>query len=196
VGLIVLNIVGGGKQLRAGDIQSIIILPFDNYTGDEQMDNMLSGMHALLVGDVGRISGVRVLGTKTSNVYKDLAISATEIASEVNVDAIVEASVMCFGDSVCMQFRLVRTSGEEEQLWIADYWEDKGQMPNLYNTITKQIADEIMIELTPEEERLLSKSRTVDREAYDDYLWGSFLLDDGSEESLYKALVYLNSAIE
>jgi len=48
--------------------------------------------------------------------------------------------------------------------------------------------------LTPEEERLLSKSRTVDREAYDAYLMG--LQYDGSEESLYKTLEYLNSAVE
>ena len=137
-----------------------------------------------------------VLGTKTSNVYKDVAISATEIASEVNVDAIVETSVMCFGDSVCIQFRLVRTSGEEEQLWIADYREDKGQMPNLYNTITKQIADEIKIELTPEEKRLLARSRTVDREAYDAFLKGYNYAGDISHESLLKAREYLNSAIE
>jgi len=53
-----------------------------------------------------------------------------------------------------------------------------------------------MIELTPEEERLLSISKTVDREAYDAYLKSSYLLDDGSKESLMKALEYLNRAVE
>ncbi len=196
VGLAVLNIVGGTTKLHAGDIQSLVVLPFENYTGDEQLENMVSGMHAMLVGDMGRISGVRVLGKTTSNVYKDVDISATEIASELNVDAIVEASVMCLGDSVCMQFRLVRTTGEEEQIWIADYKVDKSQILNLYNKITKQIAEEIMIELTPEEERLLAKSRTVDREAYDAYLKGHQYLDDISLESLNKAREYLNIAIE
>jgi tetratricopeptide (TPR) repeat protein len=153
-------------------------------------------MHALLVGDIGRISEVRVLGKTTSNAYKDVDISATEIASELNVDAILEASVMCLGDSVCMQFRLVRTTGEEEQLWIADYKEDKSQIINLYNQITKQIANEILIELTPEEERLFAKSRTVDRDAYDAYLRSYQYWDDLSLESLNKAQEYLNLAIE
>ncbi|GAH38687.1 unnamed protein product, partial [marine sediment metagenome] len=83
-----------------------------------------------------------------------------------------------------------------EQLWMADYKEDKSQILNLYNQITKQIADEIMIELTPDEERLLAKSRTVDREAYDAYVRSHQYWDDFSEESLNKALEYLNSAVE
>ena len=196
LGLLTFNIIGGTKSLKAGDIQSLIVLPFDNYTGDDQLENMVSGMHALLVGDIGRISEVRVLGKTTSNAYKDVDISATGIASELNVDAILEASVMCLGDSVCIQFRLVRTTGEEEQLWIADYKEDKSQIVNLYNQITKQIADEIMIELTPEEKRLFAKSRTVDRDAYDAYVNSYRYWNDLSQESLNKALEFLNLAIE
>ena len=196
LGLLTFNIIGGTKSLKAGDIQSLVVLPFDNYTGDVQLENMVSGMHALLVGDMGRISEVRVLGKTTSNAYKGVDISATEIASELNVDAVLEASVMCLGDSVCMQFRLVRTTGKEEQLWIADYKEDKNQIVNLYNQITKQIADEIMIELTPEEERLFAKSRTVNREAYDAYLRSYQHWDDLSQEGLNKGLEYLNLAIE
>ncbi len=196
IGLIILNLFGGTTRLKAGDIQSLVVLPFENFTGDEQLENMVSGMHALLVGDMGRISKVRVLGKTTSNAYKDVDISATEIASELNVDAVLEASVMCFGDTVCMQFRLVKTTGEEEQIWIADYKEDKSQINNLFNQITKQIADEIMIELTPEEERLLAKSRTVDREAYDAYLRSYQHWNDLSLEGLNKGLEYLNLAIE
>ena len=196
LGLLTFNIIGGTKSLKAGDIQSLVVLPFDNFTGDDQLENMVSGMHALLVGDIGRIGEVRVLGKTTSNAYKDVDISATGIASELNVDAILEASVMCLGDSVCMQFRLVRTAGEEEQLWIADYKEDKSQIVNLYNQITKQIADEIMIELSPEEKRLFSKLRTVDRDAYDAYVSSYRYWNDLSQESLNKALEFLNLAIE
>ncbi len=196
IGLIILNLFGGTTRLKAGDIQSLVVLPFENFTGDDQLENMVSGMHALLVGDIGRISEVRVLGKTTSNAYKDVDISANEIASELNVDAILEASVMCLGDSVCIQFRLVRTTGEEEQLWIADYKEDKSQIVNLYNQITKQIADEIMIELTPDEKRLFAKSRTVDRDAYDAYLRSYQYWNDLSLESLNKARDYLNLAIE
>ena len=197
IGLIILNIAGGTKQLRAGDIQSLVVLPFDNFTGDDQLEYFVSGMHASLIGDMGRISGLRVICKTSSNVYKDVDMSATEIASELNVDAVVEAQVMCLGDSICIQFRLVSTSGEEEQIWIADYKEEKSQILNLYNRITKQIADEVMIELTAEEENLLAEAITVDKEAYDAFLRGHYYWGgDLSEESLNKALEYLNIAIE
>ncbi|MGW8314549.1 MAG: tetratricopeptide repeat protein [Bacteroidales bacterium] len=196
IGLIVLNLVGRPNLLKAGDIRSMVVLPFDNFTGDDQLENMVSGMHALLVGDMGRIGEMRVLGKTTSSAYRDAGISATKIASELGVDAVLETSVMCLGDTVCMQFRLVRTSGEEEQLWVGDFKEDKSQILNLYNRITKKVADEIMIELSPEEERLLAKSRTVDREAYDAYLRSYQYWDDVSFESLKKAREFLNSAIE
>ena len=196
LGLLTFNIIGGTKSLKAGDIQSLVVLPFDNFTGDDELENLVSGMHAMLVGDMGRIRKVTVVGGTTSNAYKNAGMTATEIADELNVDAVVEASVMCFGDSVCMQFRLVRTTGKEEQLWIADFKEDKSQMLNLNNQITKQIADEIMIELSPEEERFLAKSRTVDREAYDDFVRSYQYWDDLSPESLNKALEYLNLAVE
>ena len=182
--------------MKAGDIQSLVVLPFDNFTGDDELENLVSGMHAMLVGDMGRISGVRVLGKTTSNAYRDVDITASGIASELNVDAVLEASVMCLGDSVCMQFRLVRTTGKEEQLWIADYKVDKSQAINLYNQLTKQIADEIMIELAPEEERIFAKSRTVDREAYDAYVRSYQYWGDLSLEFLNKALESLNLAIE
>jgi len=196
VGLAVLNIVGVGNQLRAGDIQSLVILPFENYTGDDQLDNMVSGMHSLLIGDMGQIGGLRVIGKTSSNVYKGTDKSAPEIAKELNVDAVVEATVMCLGDSVCMQFRLISTSGDEDQLWSAEYNEDKIQILNLYNRITKKIAKEVKVQLTPEEEQLLARSRTVDREVYDAYLKGHQYLDDISLESLNKAREYLNIAIE
>ncbi len=154
IGLVTFNIVGGGKQLRAGDIQSLVILPFENFTGDDQLDNMVSSMHSLLCGDIGRISGLRVIGKTSSKIYKDTDMSAKDIAREVNVNAVLEPTIMSLGDSVRMQFRLVSTTGEEDLIWVGDFSEDKRQILNLYNRITRQVADEVKIELTPEEDHI------------------------------------------
>jgi adenylate cyclase len=196
LGLAVLNIMGRDKKIRAGDIQSLVILPFENFTGDDQFDNMIYSMHSLLIGDIGRIVGLRITGTTSARKYKDTDMSAKDIASELNVDAVLESTIMSLGDSVHMQFRLISTSGEEDQIWIGDYNEDKRQILNLYNRITERIAREVKVQLTPEAKRILAKSRTVDREAFDDYLKSGYLRDDWSKESLYKALEYLNSAIQ
>ena len=197
IGLIILNLAGGTKQLRAGDIQSLVVLPFDNFTGDDQLEYFVSGMHASLIGDMGKIGGLRVISKTSSNIYKNIDMSVPEIASELNVDAVVEAQVMCLGDSICLQVKVVSAFPEEKQLWIADYKVEKSQILNLYNRVTKQIADEVKIELTDDEEILLGEAITVDKEAYDAFLRGHYYWGgDLSEESLNKALEYLNIAIE
>ncbi len=196
VGLLTLNIVGGPRSLRAGDIQSIVILPFENYTGDDQLENMVAGMHSLLIGDMGRVSGLRVVGVTSSRLYKEINMSAGDIASELNVDGVLETTVMCLGDSVFMQFGLVSTTGDEEQLWVGEYREDKGQILNLYNRVTKQIAEEVRIELTENEEKVLAKDRTADRDAIDAFIRSYAYWGDLSSEALEKAYEFLNLALE
>lgn len=194
-GLVVFNIVSRGDVLRPGMIQSLAVLPFDNYTGDEKLDYVAAGMHSALIGDMGKLGALRVTGKNSSSIFKDSGKSAPDIARELDVEALVEPAVMYYGDSIIIQIKLITLYPKERQLFVEDYMVDKSQALNLFSKISKQIADEIMIELSPEEERLFAKSRTVDREAYDDYLraLGSI---DFSRESLYKSLEYLNHAVE
>ena len=194
IGLVTINIVGGTKGLRPGEIQSVLILPYQNYTGDDQLDILLSGMHYALIIDVGRIPDLIVISKTTSDVYKDSDKTLSQIAAELGVDAIIELGVMCAGDTVC--FQLAMNTPDEEQLWIAEYSESKSQIPNLHNRITQQFADEFKIELTADQVSLLSESRTVDPEAIDAYMKGLFYLDKIDKNGLQKAKEYFNIAIE
>ena len=68
IGLVVFNVMGRGNQIRPGDIQSLLILPPKNYTGDDQLDIFISGMHSALIIDIGRISEINVISKTTSDV--------------------------------------------------------------------------------------------------------------------------------
>lgn len=194
--LVVFNIITRGNVIKPGSIQSMVVLPFHNYTGDVQLEYFVSGMHSSLINDMGKVSGLRITSETTSNVYKNAEKSVPQIASELGVDAVVEAQVLCLGDTICLQIRILTASPEEKQLWVGDYREDKSKILSLYNRVTRQIAEEVKVELTPEEVRLLSKSRIVDRKAYDEYLKARSYLNDFRRESLFMALDYLNSAVE
>jgi TolB-like protein len=196
VALILTNVIEGGKASRAEGIKSLVVLPFENYTGDEHLDYVADGMHASLIGDMGKLGALRVIGKTSSSVFKNTGKSAPDIARELHVDALVEPTLTSYGDSVCIQIRVITPFPNEKQLWVADYREDKRKIVSLYSRIAKQIADELMIELTPEEERLLAKSGIVDRDAYDEYLKGLYYLEDVDKESLMKAVGYLNRAVE
>ncbi len=195
-GFIVLNITSRSNLIKPGMIQSVAVLPFDNFTGDETLDYVAAGMHASLIGDIGKVSGLRVSGKASSNVYKNTDKSAPLIAEELNVDLLIEPTLTCYGDSVCILIRAITTSPEEKQILVREYRVDKNEILNFYGRVTREIAHEVRIELSPEEIRLLSKSRIVDREAYDEYLKARSFVNDFRKESLFKALDYLNSAIE
>jgi len=195
-GLIVLNIFTGPTKIHAGDIDSLVILPFENLTGDDQLEHMVDGMHSLLIGDMGRISGLRVIGRTSSRIYQEAQMTATDIAREANVDALVEATVMCLGDTVCMQFRLIKANSDEELLWVGDYSEDKSQVLNMYNRVMKEIATEVMVELTDSEEIYLAKDRAADREVIDAYIRSYMYWGNLSKEGFDQAETYLTGAIE
>jgi len=194
VALIVLNIAGGAKGLKSGDIQSLVILPFDNFTGDDALEYFVDGMHASLIGDVGQIGGLQVTSRTSSNAFRDMDMTIPEIASKIGADAALETAVMCLGDTICLQFRLVSTRGNEKQIWVGDYREEKSQILNLYNRITKQIAEEVMVELSSDEQRRLQKEQNIDKEAYDAYLKGYEIWKNPGK--LDKAYEYLSLAIQ
>jgi len=197
VSLIVFDIIGGGKQARAESIGSIVVLPFSDYTGQDTLEWFVSGMHSALIQDMGKIGSLRIPGTTTSQVFKNSDKTINEITSELKVGAALETAVLCLGDdSICFQTRLIKTGQEEEQLWIADYKIARNQILNWYNGVTKQIAEEVKVELTGKEETLLADARTVNKDAYDNYLKGKFYWERLGKEDLEKALEYFNHAIE
>jgi TolB-like protein/Tfp pilus assembly protein PilF len=196
IGLVVLNLAARDKLVKPGAIQSLVILPFDNFTGDESLEYFVSGMHASLIGDMGRIGGMRVISKTSSNLYRGVDMSVPQIASELGVDAVVEPTVMCLGDSICLQIKVFSAYPEEKLIWVADYKEEKSQILNLYNRITKQIAGEARIELTAGEEELLAKDRTVDPDALDAFLKGQFYWEKLDAASVQIALEYFEEAIE
>lgn len=195
-GLIVLNVASRSDLIKPGMIQSVAVLPFDNYTGDENLDYVAAGMHASLIGDIGKVSALRVTGKTSSSVYKNTDKSAPLIGEELNVDLLIEPTLTCYGDSICVLIRAVTTTSEEKQILVREYRVDKDEILSFYGRVTEEIAREVKIELSPEEIRLLSKSRKVDREAYEEYLKARSYVNDFRKESLFKALDYLNSAIE
>ncbi|MEN8192139.1 MAG: protein kinase [Bacteroidota bacterium] len=177
-------------------IKSLVVLPFENYTGSNELEYFVSGMHASLIGEIGKISALRVISKTTSNSFKNTEKSISDIASELNVDAAIETSVMGLGDSVNIQIKLVSGFPEERQLWNQNYIDEKSQILNLYNKVTKEISKEINVILTPEEKNLLAESRKIDPDAYDAYMKGQFLNDRMGNEDLNKAIEYFKIAIE
>ena len=176
--------------------KSILVLPFENFLDSDTLDYFVAGMHDALIGNIGKISALQVISRTTANAYKNSEKTIPEIAAELGVNAIVEASVLYKGDSISLEVRLVSTDEDEEQPWVKEYHEEASQILRLYNTITKEISDEIDVNLRPQEEMFLAESNTVDPDAYDAYLQGRLKLDEFNPQSFLTAIDFFNKAIE
>ncbi len=95
--LIFMNLTGNLKQLKTGDIKSLLVLPFFNYTGSDTSEYYVEGIHSSLITDMGRIGALKVPGKTTSDSFRNTDMTVKEIASEANVDAVLETSISCFG---------------------------------------------------------------------------------------------------
>jgi class 3 adenylate cyclase/TolB-like protein len=176
--------------------RSVLILPFDNYTGSDTLEYFTAGMHNAIIGEIGKIGALQVKSRTTANAYKNVDKSIPEIASELGVNVVVEGSVLCVGDSICLEVRMVDTKNEEKLLWINNYKVERSQIQNLYSIVTKDFSERINTSLTPQEERLINETRLVDPAAHDLYMKGMVYNDQMSEDGLERAEQYFKLANE
>lgn len=194
-GFIVYHLAGIIIKSQTGDIQSLVVLPFDNFTGNDELEYFVSGMQASLIGDLGKIDGLRIISKTSANSmdYDDLSIP--EIAKELKVDAVIETMVTCAGDSICAQYRLIGARYKERLLWSGSYGVDMDDVLNLNNWVIKDIAYRIKLPMSQEEQTQLDESRTVNPDAYEMYLKGKFHMGFLTKESQQSALEYFNKAL-
>jgi len=184
-------------KTNKGTIQSLAILPFDNFTGNDSLEYFVAGIQSSLIGDMQKLNALRIPSKTSSSSFKGTKTSIPEIAEQLKVDAAIEGEITCMGeDSICVQIRLIRAFPEEEQVWVQDYKIEREEILNFYNNVTKQISKEIDIALTPKEDRLLATTRKVNPEAYDAYLKGLYYWEKLDQKSVQKALEYFQLATE
>ena len=181
-----------GNASFTGPIRSLAVLPLENLSGDTQ-DYFADGMTDELITDLAQIGALRVISRTSVMPYKGARKPLPVIARELNVDAIVEGTVLRSGDQVRITAQLILASADKH-LWAASYQGDLRNTLSLQKQVASAIADQIRIELTPHEQAVLKNAKLVDPEAYEDYLKGRFFFN--KRNSGEKAQSYFQQAIE
>ena len=182
---------------RARVIDSIAVLPLENLTGKAEQEYFVDGITDELIGHLGQISGLSRVISRTSVMrYKETDFSLTDIARELNVDAVVEGTVYQVGDSIRIRLQLIDVLPEEQNLWGETYARPMRDVLMLYGEVARIVASEINIGLTQQEETRFAETRLVNSEAYDAYLKGMFHWQRFNLEDLEAALQYFESALE
>lgn len=183
-----------GGARRGGSIESLAVLPLDNLSGDASQDYFAEGMTDELITDLAQIRALRVISRTSSGMYKGSREPLPQIARDLHVDAVVEGSVVKSGDRVRITAQLIRAS-TDEHLWAKSYEGDVRDSIGLQNQVARTIAEQIRIELTPQEQQGLDKARSVDPGAYESYLRGRFFWNERTTGGLQHAVDYFSQAI-
>jgi len=178
--LLLLN-VGGlrGRLLRragpsAPKIESLAVLPLANLSGDPQQEYFSDGMTEELIATLGKLSALRVISRTSVMQYKKTNKPLPQIAKELNVDALIEGSVLRAGNRVRITAQLIQGS-TDRHLWAESYERDLGDILALQSEVAQAITNEVKAKVTPEEQLRLASQRPVNPEAYVLYLQGKVL---------------------
>jgi serine/threonine-protein kinase len=176
-------------------ISSIAVMPLANMSGDPEQDYFVDGMTEALITDLSKIGALRVISRSSAMQYKDTDKSPQEIARELDVEALIEGSVLREGDRVGIRAQLIEAA-TGQNLWADRYERQLTSILALQGEMAQAIAQEIRVTLTPAEETFLTGKRQVNPEAYEAYLKGQFHWHKMTAQDIDMALRYFETALE
>jgi tetratricopeptide (TPR) repeat protein len=133
-------------------------------------------MTEALITELGNISALRLISHQSVMQYKGTKKSVPQIARELNVEVIVEGSIIRAGDQVRITVQLI-DGRTDRHLWADSYQREMRGILSLQNDVAKAIATEVKVKLTPQEEKLLASAHPVNPEAHEAYVKGLYYVN-------------------
>jgi serine/threonine protein kinase/tetratricopeptide (TPR) repeat protein len=186
--------LGRRQAAVAGAIQSVAVLPLQNLSGDPSQDYFSDGMTDALITELSHIRKLRVISRTSVMQYKGTQRTLEDIARDLNVDAIVEGSVLRSDGRVRISAKLIQTS-VERSLWADSYERDFSDVLALQSDVATAIARGIQVELSEPEASQLASSRPIVPQAYEAYLKGRYEIDKRTPEGINAAVRFYREAI-
>lgn len=177
-------------------IKSLAVLPLENLSHDPEQAYFSDGMTEVLTDDLSKIGALRVVSRTSATRYKATKKPLAEIARELNVDAVIEGSVLRTGNQVRITAELI-DARRDQHLWGQTYERDLGDVLILQSEVAQAVAERIHARLTPQEQSRVQATSVVNPEAYEAYLRGRFYGASviGTRVALKQAQAYYEDAI-
>jgi serine/threonine protein kinase/tetratricopeptide (TPR) repeat protein len=188
--------VGGRSHetITASRVRSLAVLPLENLSGAGQ-DYYSDGMTDLLTTNLSKLGALRVIARGSVMRYKG-SHDAHEIASALDVDALIQGSVLRDGNRIRITAQLV--SGiDQSTLWAETYDRDIRDAFTLQSDLARDIARGINLSLTPKEQAGLRASAIAPRnvQAQEEYLKGWTALEPRTASAVADALTHFENAV-
>ena len=178
-----------------GAVTALAVLPLKNVSGDPSQDYFADGITEALIADLGKAAGVRVISRTTAMLYRNTGKSLPQIARDLNVDAILEGSVLRSGNRVRVTAELFDARADRP-LWAETSERTLREILVLQRDIVRAVAGKVRAALTGEEDLRLSVVRSVDPEVYEHYLKGRYAWNNRTQSSLATAVEEFRAATD
>jgi serine/threonine-protein kinase len=175
-------------------IRSLVVLPFENRSGDPAQEFFSDGMTDALIADLAQIAALRVISRTSAMRFKGTHPALSQIARELRVDGVIEGSALRVGDRVRITVQLV-DAASDRSVWAKSYERGLSDILALQSEVARAIADEIRIQVTPEERARLRPKGAVNPAAHVAYLQGSFLWNRFTGDSVKQAILRFEEAL-
>ena len=177
------------KQQTASPIRSLAVLPLQNLSGNAQEEYFADGMTDALITELAHTPNLRVVSRTSVMREKGNQKSLRQIASELDVDVVVEGSVVRSGDRIRITCQLIDVR-DDRHLWAQSYEEQMTDILTLQDKIVREITSQTQAALAPDRERI--PFGRVNPAAYDAYLRGLYFLN---QRDIDKSVGYLERAV-
>jgi TolB-like protein/DNA-binding winged helix-turn-helix (wHTH) protein/Tfp pilus assembly protein PilF len=180
-------------RTKPAPIRSIAVLPLANLSSDPEQDYFSAGLTDELTTRLATLENLRVISRTSAMQYAHTTKTVPQIARELNVDAIVEGSVLRSGTRVRITAQLIETA-TDRHIWAQSYERDQRDILALQNDVARDIADHIMVKLEPADRARLAQARPVDPEAHEAYLRGRFAFSTRRPDDIKRAAEFFTEA--
>jgi len=173
---------------------SIAVLPFVNMSGDPSRDYFSDGISEELLNDLANIPLLRVAARTSSFAFKGKNENAKTIAKRLGVRAVLEGSVREEGLHLRIHAELIN-GADGYDLWSASFDRDMTDALAVQEEIARAIVTALTHKLLPKGKLLPNRPKSIDPQAYRDYLAAQFALGPRTDVGSQKAVELFQKAV-
>lgn len=171
---------------------SIAVLPFDNLSNDPAQTYLIDGLHDAIIGKLSQIPDFRVISRTSTQRFRNTTLPITNIAEQLKVNNIIEASVLEKNERFLVQVQLIEVYPQESHLWSQEYEKDISDLLSMQSDVAIAIAERMNVDAS----NLSINDESENPEVYKRYLRGMHSLDKGTTEDMLVGMEHLKEAVE
>jgi len=175
----------------------LVVLPFQNLSGDPEQDYFSDGMTEEMITQLGRLDPQRlgVIARTSAMSYKHSNKAVDQIGRELAANYILEGSARREGGRVRITAQLIQVR-DQSHIWAAEYDRELGSVVELQTEVASAIGNEVRLKITPGQRARLANAHAVNPEAYEAYLKGRYFMEKWTEDGTRVGREYFEQAIQ